>query len=145
MNLTPFSQLTLTIMTTTPHLKTMGITSKILCICMHMYGCRHGTRCAGEVAATAGNNVCGVGVAFHSKIGGVRMLDGPVSDSVEGGYLLLLTWKRSSLLNPPTRSNKFLRFLNTTHTFLFILNTGRPDNNEEHFVIKLSRNAYQSM
>lgn len=37
---------------------------------------RHGTRCAGEVAAIAGNDVCGVGVAFHSKIGGVRMLDG---------------------------------------------------------------------
>lgn len=37
---------------------------------------RHGTRCAGEVAAIAANDVCGVGVAFHSKIGGVRMLDG---------------------------------------------------------------------
>jgi hypothetical protein len=49
----------------------------------------HGTRCAGEVAATAGNNVCGVGVAFHSKIGGVRMLDGPVSDSVEAASLTL--------------------------------------------------------
>lgn len=41
---------------------------------------RHGTRCAGEVAAVAGNDYCGVGVAFHSNIGGVRMLDGPVSD-----------------------------------------------------------------
>ncbi|KAI6182606.1 CRE-BLI-4 protein [Aphelenchoides bicaudatus] len=50
---------------------------------------KHGTRCAGEVAATAGNNVCGVGVAYHSKIGGVRMLDGPVSDSVEAASLTL--------------------------------------------------------
>uniref|UniRef100_A0A915D4A9 Uncharacterized protein n=1 Tax=Ditylenchus dipsaci TaxID=166011 RepID=A0A915D4A9_9BILA len=50
---------------------------------------KHGTRCAGEVAAVAGNNVCGVGVAFHSKIGGVRMLDGPVSDSVEAASLNL--------------------------------------------------------
>ncbi|KAI1730793.1 subtilase family domain-containing protein [Ditylenchus destructor] len=50
---------------------------------------KHGTRCAGEVAAVAGNNVCGVGVAFHAKIGGVRMLDGPVSDSVEAASLNL--------------------------------------------------------
>lgn len=42
---------------------------------------RHGTRCAGEVAAVAGNQYCGVGVAFHAKIGGVRMLDGPISDA----------------------------------------------------------------
>ncbi|CAK5090665.1 unnamed protein product [Meloidogyne enterolobii] len=50
---------------------------------------KHGTRCAGEVAAIAGNDVCGVGVAFLSKIGGVRMLDGPVSDSVEAASLNL--------------------------------------------------------
>uniref|UniRef100_A0A914GRG9 Tubulin-specific chaperone D n=1 Tax=Globodera rostochiensis TaxID=31243 RepID=A0A914GRG9_GLORO len=50
---------------------------------------KHGTRCAGEVAAVAGNNVCGVGVAFLAKIGGVRMLDGPVSDSVEAASLNL--------------------------------------------------------
>lgn len=31
---------------------------------------RHGTRCAGEVAAAANNGVCGVGVAFNAKIGG---------------------------------------------------------------------------
>ena len=41
---------------------------------------RHGTRCAGEVAAVAGNEHCGVGVAYLANIGGVRMLDGPVSD-----------------------------------------------------------------
>ncbi|KHN71937.1 Endoprotease bli-4 [Toxocara canis] len=50
---------------------------------------KHGTRCAGEVAAVAGNEHCGVGVAFHSSIGGVRMLDGPVSDSVEAASLSL--------------------------------------------------------
>uniref|UniRef100_A0A0N5BKX7 P/Homo B domain-containing protein n=1 Tax=Strongyloides papillosus TaxID=174720 RepID=A0A0N5BKX7_STREA len=50
---------------------------------------KHGTRCAGEVSAIAGNNQCGVGVAFKSKIGGVRMLDGPVSDSVEAASLSL--------------------------------------------------------
>lgn len=33
---------------------------------------RHGTRCAGEVAAAANNGVCGVGVAYNAKIGGKR-------------------------------------------------------------------------
>ncbi|KAE9420583.1 hypothetical protein Angca_003923 [Angiostrongylus cantonensis] len=50
---------------------------------------KHGTRCAGEVAAIAGNKHCGVGVAFKAKIGGVRMLDGAVSDSVEAASLSL--------------------------------------------------------
>ena len=31
---------------------------------------RHGTRCAGEVAAAWNNSVCGVGVAPGSKVGG---------------------------------------------------------------------------
>ncbi|VDN01113.1 unnamed protein product [Thelazia callipaeda] len=48
---------------------------------------KHGTRCAGEVASVAGNKYCGVGVAFHARIGGVRMLDGSVSDSVEAASL----------------------------------------------------------
>ncbi|MGH0137080.1 UNVERIFIED_CONTAM: hypothetical protein FKN15_007663, partial [Acipenser sinensis] len=48
---------------------------------------RHGTRCAGEVAAAANNGICGVGVAFNSKIGGVRMLDGEVTDAVEAQSL----------------------------------------------------------
>ncbi|OQV12101.1 Neuroendocrine convertase 1 [Hypsibius exemplaris] len=43
----------------------------------------HGTRCAGEVAMQANNNVCGVGIAFNAKIGGIRMLDGSVTDRVE--------------------------------------------------------------
>ena len=44
---------------------------------------RHGTRCAGEVAATANNHVCVPGIAYKSKVGGVRMLDGDVTDLVE--------------------------------------------------------------
>lgn len=47
----------------------------------------HGTRCAGEIAMTANNYKCGVGVAWGAKIGGVRMLDGPVTDRVEGEAL----------------------------------------------------------
>uniref|UniRef100_A0A5S6QQA5 P/Homo B domain-containing protein n=1 Tax=Trichuris muris TaxID=70415 RepID=A0A5S6QQA5_TRIMR len=50
---------------------------------------KHGTRCAGEVAAVAGNDWCGVGIAYRAKIGGVRMLDGSVSDRVEAESLSL--------------------------------------------------------
>ncbi|XP_028647235.2 furin-1 [Erpetoichthys calabaricus] len=50
---------------------------------------RHGTRCAGEVAAVANNGICGVGVAYNAKIGGVRMLDGEVTDAVEAQSLSL--------------------------------------------------------
>lgn len=50
---------------------------------------RHGTRCAGEVAAAANNSLCSVGVAFGASIGGVRMLDGDVTDAVEARSLSL--------------------------------------------------------
>ncbi|KAL1137836.1 hypothetical protein AAG570_009532 [Ranatra chinensis] len=50
---------------------------------------KHGTRCAGEVAASAHNNYCGVGVAYNASIGGVRMLDGSVNDAVEARALSL--------------------------------------------------------
>uniref|UniRef100_F6YWW9 P/Homo B domain-containing protein n=1 Tax=Ciona intestinalis TaxID=7719 RepID=F6YWW9_CIOIN len=50
---------------------------------------RHGTRCAGEVAAVANNGVCAIGIAFNAKIGdtGVRMLDGEVTDAVESASI----------------------------------------------------------
>ncbi|XP_071450351.1 neuroendocrine convertase 1-like [Hetaerina americana] len=54
----------------------------------------HGTRCAGEIAMIANNKVCGVGVAFNAKIGGVRMLDGMVSDLTEG---LALSWAQDKV------------------------------------------------
>ncbi|KAL1138008.1 hypothetical protein AAG570_009703 [Ranatra chinensis] len=50
---------------------------------------KHGTRCAGEVAAAAYNKYCGVGVAYNASIGGVRMLDGSVNDAVEARALSL--------------------------------------------------------
>lgn len=31
---------------------------------------KHGTRCAGEVAAIAFNQYCGIGVAYNASIGG---------------------------------------------------------------------------
>jgi kexin len=40
---------------------------------------RHGTRCAGEVAAGR-NNACGVGIAYDAKISGVRILSGEITD-----------------------------------------------------------------
>lgn len=43
---------------------------------------RHGTRCAGEVAA-AKNDVCGVGVAYDSKVSGLRILSKLISDADE--------------------------------------------------------------
>ncbi|XP_048450873.1 neuroendocrine convertase 1 isoform X1 [Rhincodon typus] len=44
---------------------------------------KHGTRCAGEIAMQANNKKCGVGVAYNSKVGGIRMLDGIVTDAIE--------------------------------------------------------------
>ena len=43
----------------------------------------HGTRCAGEIAMMANNHLCGVGVAYNATIGGIRMLDGKISDTIE--------------------------------------------------------------
>ena len=43
---------------------------------------RHGTRCAGEVAAVR-NDVCGVGVAYDGKVAGIRILSAPISDEDE--------------------------------------------------------------
>lgn len=47
---------------------------------------RHGTRCAGEVAAVP-NDVCGVGVAYGSQVAGVRILSAPISDADEAAAL----------------------------------------------------------
>ncbi|KAL4639911.1 neuroendocrine convertase 2-like isoform X1 [Arapaima gigas] len=47
----------------------------------------HGTRCAGEVSAAA-NNICGVGVAYNSKVAGIRMLDQPfMTDIIEASSI----------------------------------------------------------
>ncbi|KAG5715001.1 KEX1 protease [Termitomyces sp. T112] len=46
----------------------------------------HGTRCAGQVAAVK-NNACGVGIAYESKVAGVRILSGPISDVDEAAAL----------------------------------------------------------
>ncbi|KAF7295494.1 PHOMO B domain-containing protein [Mycena indigotica] len=46
----------------------------------------HGTRCAGQVAAVR-NTACGVGIAYNSKVAGVRILSGPISDVDEAASL----------------------------------------------------------
>ncbi|XP_076000128.1 proprotein convertase subtilisin/kexin type 7 [Genypterus blacodes] len=43
----------------------------------------HGTRCAGEISAVPNNSICAVGVAYGSKVAGIRVLDGPLTDSLE--------------------------------------------------------------
>ena len=69
---------------------------------------KHGTRCAGVISAVANNKNCVVGAAFdargnvlklkslinwprrfnnNSKVAGVRMLDGDVTDEVEANSL----------------------------------------------------------
>ncbi|XP_023266296.1 proprotein convertase subtilisin/kexin type 4-like [Seriola lalandi dorsalis] len=47
----------------------------------------HGTRCAGEVAMEANNSYCGVGIAFNARIGGIRLLNGSVTDAMEATAL----------------------------------------------------------
>ena len=45
---------------------------------------KHGTRCAGEVAAVAFNSYCGIGVAYNASIGG-RSLDSSVGIATRYG------------------------------------------------------------
>ncbi|ETI26247.1 hypothetical protein G647_03024 [Cladophialophora carrionii CBS 160.54] len=47
---------------------------------------KHGTRCAGEIAAVK-NDVCGVGMAYDSKIAGIRILSKPISDEDEASAI----------------------------------------------------------
>lgn len=80
-----------------------------------IFSFRHGTRCAGVVAATANNSLCTVGIAYNARIGGmssyssttttrfssrsqlqprsvclgVRMLDGDMTDIMEAKSLSL--------------------------------------------------------
>uniref|UniRef100_A0A4W3JT29 PC3-like endoprotease variant B n=1 Tax=Callorhinchus milii TaxID=7868 RepID=A0A4W3JT29_CALMI len=56
--------------------------------CNSLHGSsRHGTKCAGEVAMQANNSFCGVGIAFNARIGGIRILDGKVTDALEAAAL----------------------------------------------------------
>lgn len=50
------------------------------------YDDHHGTRCAGQIAAGK-NKACGIGIAYQSKVAGVRILSGPISDVDEAAAL----------------------------------------------------------
>ncbi|XP_075266131.1 neuroendocrine convertase 2-like [Convolutriloba macropyga] len=43
----------------------------------------HGTKCGGQIAAVPNNKICGVGIAHGAQIGGIKILDGRVTDSLE--------------------------------------------------------------
>ena len=47
----------------------------------------HGTRCAGEIAAQRDNGICIPGIAFNAKIGGIRILDGDITDVIEASAI----------------------------------------------------------
>lgn len=47
----------------------------------------HGTRCAGEIAAVK-NGVCGVGVAYKSKVSGIRILSGGITAEEEAAAMI---------------------------------------------------------
>ncbi|OBA19290.1 hypothetical protein METBIDRAFT_33480 [Metschnikowia bicuspidata var. bicuspidata NRRL YB-4993] len=47
----------------------------------------HGTRCAGEVAAVK-NDVCGLGVAYESKVAGIRILSGSITSEDEAAAMI---------------------------------------------------------
>lgn len=47
----------------------------------------HGTRCAGEVAGVK-NDVCGIGVAFESKVAGIRILSGKITSEEEAAAMI---------------------------------------------------------
>eukprot|EP00040_Diaphanoeca_grandis_P026107 m.145635 g.145635 ORF g.145635 m.145635 type:complete len:526 (-) comp30448_c4_seq1:120-1697(-) len=54
----------------------------------------HGTKCAGVAAAVFNNSMCGVGVAYGARVGGIRMLDDVMYDSTEAGAL---AWNRQHI------------------------------------------------
>ena len=48
---------------------------------------KHGTRCAGEIGAGK-NDFCGLGVAYDSRIAGIRILSGAISDADEAEAMI---------------------------------------------------------
>ncbi|KAJ7096471.1 peptidase S8/S53 domain-containing protein, partial [Mycena crocata] len=51
-----------------------------------LYDDTHGTRCAGQIGAGK-NTACGIGIAYNSKVAGVRILSGEISDVDEAAAL----------------------------------------------------------
>ncbi|RWS28899.1 furin-like protease 2, partial [Leptotrombidium deliense] len=53
----------------------------------HRVPFRHGTHCAGEVSSEKNNYICGVGIAFDAKVGGITLLDTLLTDTREAKAL----------------------------------------------------------
>lgn len=51
-----------------------------------LYDDKHGTRCAGEVAAIR-NNMCGTGIAWSAKVSGIRILSGDLTEAQEAASI----------------------------------------------------------
>ena len=52
----------------------------------------HGTRCAGEVSAVK-NDICGIGIAYESKVGGIRILSGSLTIADEAAAITYMYHK----------------------------------------------------
>ena len=57
-----------------------------------LYDDFHGTRCAGEVSA-AKNDICGIGIAYNSKVGGIRILSGHLTIADEAAAITYMHHK----------------------------------------------------
>lgn len=57
----------------------------------------HGNRCAGVIAATANNSECGVGVAFNSKLGGIRLFENDNDGSTDAMEALAFQHNRQHI------------------------------------------------
>lgn len=61
---------------------------------------KHGTRCAGEVAAVAYNQFCGIGVAFNASIGGKKIL---IFNFIQTHFISIkFDFLREKIIIPPT-------------------------------------------
>lgn len=56
---------------------------------------RHGTRCAGQIAASK-NGVCGIGIAYDSRVAGLRILGGKIT-TVDQATALNFGYQKSSI------------------------------------------------
>mgnify|MGYP002384929325 CR=1 FL=1 len=79
----------------------------------------HGTRCAGEIAAVV-NDRCGVGVAYKSKVSGIRILSGDVTDEIEAASLNYM-WDVNHIYSNSwgPYDNGYFFFFSKINTFIF--------------------------
>lgn len=78
---------------------------------------KHGTRCAGEVAAVAFNDYCGIGIAYNASIGGEYIEKNAETLKVNRSWVILKKYAHRLLF-----SFNFLqlKLLNNTLTYFLI-------------------------